>query len=99
MHRCNRVTVSIIALTPVIGCAEGPESATDAAANGNVLVAEWTGPYGGVPAFDRMDLADLKPALEAGMERNLAEIDEITANPDPPTYGAHRQGSGPRLDV
>ncbi len=86
MHRCNRVTVSIIALTPVIGCAEGPESATDAAANGNVLVAEWTGPYGGVPAFDRMDLADLKPALEAGMERNLAEIDEITANPDPPTF-------------
>jgi peptidyl-dipeptidase Dcp len=80
------VTVSIIALTLVIGCAEGPESATDAAANGNVLVAEWTGPYGGVPAFDRMDLADLKPALEAGMERNLAEIDEITANPDPPTF-------------
>ncbi|KPK03239.1 MAG: peptidase M3 [Gemmatimonas sp. SG8_28] len=82
MHRCNRGTVSVIALALVTACVEGP----DAAANGNVLVADWTGPYGGVPAFDRMDLADLEAALEAGMEKNLAEIDEITANPDPPTF-------------
>jgi len=30
----------------------------------NVLLAEFKGPYGGVPAFDKMDLAALKPALE-----------------------------------
>ena len=30
----------------------------------NPLLAEFTGPYGGVPAFDKMDLADLKLALE-----------------------------------
>jgi peptidyl-dipeptidase Dcp len=52
----------------------------------NVLLAEWTGPYGGVPAFDQMDLADLKPALEEGMEMELAEVDAIAANPDPPTF-------------
>lgn len=52
----------------------------------NPLLAEFTGPYGGVPAFDKMDLADLKPALEKGMELNLAEIDAITANTDAPTF-------------
>ena len=43
----------------------------------NPLLAEWTGPYGGVPAFDAMDLDDLEPALEAGMAAHLAEIDAI----------------------
>lgn len=52
----------------------------------NVLLAAWTGPYGGVPAFDRMDLEDLKPALEVGMARTLAEIDGIAKNPEPPTF-------------
>jgi peptidyl-dipeptidase Dcp len=52
----------------------------------NVLLAEWTGPYGGVPAFDRIDLAALKPALEAGMAMNLQEIDAIANNPEPPTF-------------
>jgi peptidyl-dipeptidase Dcp len=52
----------------------------------NPLLAEWTGPYGGVPAFDRMNLDDLKPALEKGMELHLAEIDEIVANPEAPSF-------------
>lgn len=52
----------------------------------NVLIAEWTGPYGGVPAFDRLDLADLRPALEEGMGRELAEIDAIARDPAPPTF-------------
>ena len=52
----------------------------------NVLLAEYAGPYGGVPAFDAMDLADLKSALEWGMAKNLAEIDLITANNDAPTF-------------
>jgi len=52
----------------------------------NILLAEWTGPYGGVPAFDQMNFADLKPALEKGMELKLAEIDEIINNPEKPTF-------------
>ncbi|GAB3536729.1 M3 family metallopeptidase [Pontibacter brevis] len=52
----------------------------------NVLLAEWTGPYGGVPAFDKMNLADLKPAIEKGMALQLAEIDAIANNPTPPTF-------------
>ncbi len=59
---------------------------TDSIMKTNVLTVEWTGPYGGVPAFDRMDLAALKPALEAGMAAQLAEIDAIAKDPAPPTF-------------
>ena len=52
----------------------------------NVLLQEWTGPYGGVPAFDRMDLADLQSALETGMAEQLAEIAAIVANEEPATF-------------
>ncbi|EMR04771.1 gluzincin family metallopeptidase [Cesiribacter andamanensis] len=52
----------------------------------NPLLAEWTGPYGGVPAFDKMELAHIKPALERGMALHLAEIEAIANNPAPPTF-------------
>ncbi len=52
----------------------------------NVLLTDWTGPFGGVPAFDRMELDALKLALESGMASQLAEIDAIASNPEPPTF-------------
>ena len=61
--------------------------ATDTAAvPANPLLAPWTGPYGGVPAFDKAKVEYLKPGLEAGMAEALAEIDRITANPAAPTF-------------
>jgi len=52
----------------------------------NIFLAPYSGPYGGVPAFDKMDLAQLKPGLEAGMAMNLAEVDAIANNPEPATF-------------
>lgn len=52
----------------------------------NVLLQEWEGPYQGVPAFDKMNLNDIKPALERGMELNLKDIDAITSNNEAPTF-------------
>lgn len=52
----------------------------------NALLAEWTGPYGGVPAFDKVEIALFRPALEQGMSDELAEIDAIAANEAPPTF-------------
>lgn len=65
---------------------EPARDAAQADENGNILLAEWTGPFGGVPAFDKMDLYALKPALEAGMAENLAEIDAIADASDEPTF-------------
>ncbi len=53
---------------------------------GNVLLSEYAGPYGGVPHFDRMDVDGLKAALEAGITRALAEVDAIANNPEPATF-------------
>ncbi|GAA5524474.1 dipeptidyl carboxypeptidase [Microbulbifer aestuariivivens] len=67
----------------------------------NPLLAEWGGPYGGVPAFDQMRVEDLKPAMEFAMAENLREIDAITANPEPPTFEntiAALERSGAELD-
>jgi peptidyl-dipeptidase Dcp len=52
----------------------------------NPLLAKWEGPYGGVPPFDRVRVADFKPALEAAMAENLAELDRIAKNPAAPTF-------------
>jgi peptidyl-dipeptidase Dcp len=52
----------------------------------NPLLAPWTGPYGGVPPFDSASVAALGPAMEAAMAEELAEIDAIANNPEPPTF-------------
>lgn len=94
-HRAVAAPTLALALTllvPMTACSPStvatapPDAAPAANAAGNPLLAEWTGPYGGVPAFDRMELAHVVPALEAGMERQLAEIDAIARNPEPPTF-------------
>ena len=46
----------------------------------------WTGPYGGVPPFDQVRVADLGPALEAAMEAELDAVATIAANPAAPTF-------------
>jgi peptidyl-dipeptidase Dcp len=50
------------------------------------LSAPWAGPYGGVPPFDRVRVADLKPGLLVAMAENLAEIDAIAANTQSPNF-------------
>jgi peptidyl-dipeptidase Dcp len=50
------------------------------------MLAPWGGPHGGVPAFDKVKVADFKPALEAAMAENLAEINAIANNPAAPTF-------------
>jgi peptidyl-dipeptidase Dcp len=52
----------------------------------NPLLAEWTGPYGGVPAFDAMDLAHLPAALDAAMALELREVEAIAGDPAPATF-------------
>ena len=52
----------------------------------NPLLDPWVGPAGGVPPFDRVRVSDFKPALEAAMAENLAEIEAIACNPAPATF-------------
>ncbi len=52
----------------------------------NPLLAPWTGPYGGEPAFDRVKVSDFEPALTAAMAMDQTEIDAIANNPAAPTF-------------
>jgi peptidyl-dipeptidase Dcp len=52
----------------------------------NVLLKKWEGGYGGIPPFDKVKVADFKPALEAAMAENLSEIDSITSNAANPDF-------------
>ncbi|HEY9283333.1 MAG TPA: M3 family metallopeptidase [Pyrinomonadaceae bacterium] len=65
---------------------DGQAAAARTPAESNPLLARWEGPHGGVPAFDRVRIEHFKPALEAAMAENLAEIERIANDPAPPTF-------------
>jgi peptidyl-dipeptidase Dcp len=52
----------------------------------NPLLAEWVGPYGGVPPFDRVEVEQFKPAIEAAMAETLANIEQIANDSAPPAF-------------
>ncbi len=52
----------------------------------NPLLAPFTGPYGGVPPWDKIKTANIKPALLAGMELHRAELAAIVASKEAPTF-------------
>tara|TARA_R110000850_G_scaffold277151_1_gene424809 strand:+ start:1682 stop:3838 length:2157 start_codon:yes stop_codon:yes gene_type:complete len=78
-------SVGVAALLVITACADTKNNEKDMTQD-NTLLKEWGGSYQGVPAFDTMQLADLKPAMETAMERHLAEIDSIANNPEAPTF-------------
>ncbi|WP_374657095.1 M3 family metallopeptidase [Phenylobacterium sp.] len=57
-----------------------------AQAAGNAITAPWTGPYGGVPAFDKVKVADFPAAFDLAMKTERAEIDTIADARTAPTF-------------
>ena len=51
----------------------------------NPFLEDWTTPYG-IPPFDRIELSDYLPAIEAGIEQQSAEIEAIIANDEAPDF-------------
>ncbi|MBC9797320.1 M3 family metallopeptidase [Sinomicrobium weinanense] len=70
------------------GCQEKKtkDHTTDRVNIDNVLLQDYQGPYEGVPAFDKMEVSLVQPAIEKGMAMHLAEIDKIVASQEPPTF-------------
>ena len=52
----------------------------------NPLLEEWTGPYSGVPPFDRVIVADFKPAIEEAIGESLTEIGNIADDKAAPNF-------------
>jgi peptidyl-dipeptidase Dcp len=82
---CDRAGAGA-SVTPGTPAATPAAAVAAPAAEAHALLAEWTGPYGGVPAFDRMDLQGLEAAAVEAIRRHLAELDAIAADPAPPDF-------------
>src|SRR5918999_1755926 len=67
----------------------------------NVVAAPWSGPYGGVPPWDRATPELFPEAFAAALEEQRREIDAIAGNPAPPSFDntiAALELSGETLD-
>jgi len=81
--RTKQLIFLVLAMVVFVGCKQEKDQKTMV---DNLLLKEWGGPYGGVPAFDQMKVEDVKDAMLLGMELNLKEIDAIANNTDAPTF-------------
>ena len=57
-----------------------------AIADAHPLLAAWTGPYGGVPPWDRLDVAQVASAYAAALPLYEAEARAVATDPEPPTF-------------
>jgi peptidyl-dipeptidase Dcp len=70
-----------------LGCACAPQAVRPTGPGAaNPVLQPWTGPYGGVPAFDRIQVDHFRPALEEAMAGLEAAIEKIAATPEAPTF-------------
>jgi peptidyl-dipeptidase Dcp len=51
-----------------------------------LLLAEWTGPHGGAPPWDKLEAPLLLPAIEKAGELYLKEIAAIAGSSEPPSF-------------
>ena len=78
--------VATASITAIFVNPANNSSAMNVNTEDNPLLAKWEGPYGGIPPFDRVQIALFKPALEAAMAEQLAETEKIANNPAPPDF-------------
>lgn len=84
MKKKIRTGISIIALFALISQATAQENNQEIMEN--PLLKEWQGPYEGVPAFDKMEVSLIKPAIRKGMQLHLDEINQIASNSAEATF-------------
>jgi len=76
-------------------------AAPSATATDNVLLADWTGPYDGVPPFDRVRPDQFPAAFQVAIDQRNREIEAIASNPEAPTFANTVEAlerAGERLD-
>src|SRR5215213_1930623 len=85
-HLITRSLLLLLATAMIVSNLTNSAMTDNAATAENPLLAKWEGPYGGVPPFDRVQVALFKPALEAAMTEQLAEVDRIANNTAAPDF-------------
>jgi peptidyl-dipeptidase Dcp len=75
--------MSGVAMTAV---AQAKEMKSGQSASDPVLLQEWTGPYEGVPPWDKVKVADFPAAFQAAMQASKAEFEAMLAKPEAITF-------------
>ena len=52
----------------------------------NTILQKWTGPYDGVPQWDKVKVSDFPEAFQVTMDKVKAEVNAIRDNPAAPTF-------------
>jgi peptidyl-dipeptidase Dcp len=76
-------------------------AATQVAVPNNILLADWSGPYGGVPPWDKVKPSLFPEAFQFGIDEQRREILAIADNAAPPTFANTIEAlelAGQRLD-
>ncbi|WP_395628134.1 M3 family metallopeptidase [Sphingorhabdus sp.] len=66
--------------------AQAKEMKSGQSASDPVLLQEWTGPYEGVPPWDKVKVADFPAAFQAAMNASKAEFEAMLAKPEAITF-------------
>ena len=83
------------AMTPIVSVQAQSEGTTSEMTTGETAVtitandpilAEWGGPYGGVPPWDEISQSDFIAASDLAFAAATAELDAIANNPEPATF-------------
>ena len=56
---------------------EKADKMTSADLTGNSILQEWTGPYNGVPPWDKVKVSDFPQAFQAAMDKVKAEVHAV----------------------
>ena len=98
---CATVPAAEPAAAPAaVAESEAPVAATPAVPE-NILLADWTGAYGGVPPWDKVKVSDFPEALTFAVDEQRREYRAIADNPEAPTFAntiEAMQKAGDRLD-
>lgn len=73
----KKIILGMTAVLSLMACSDGGRQ--------NPFLIEWNTPYG-IPPFADIQVEDYIPAIEAGIEQQNKEIDEIVNNPESPTF-------------
>lgn len=73
----KKIILGMTAVLSLMACSDGGRQ--------NPFLTEWNTPYG-IPPFADIQVEDYIPAIEAGIEQQNKEIDEIVSNPESPTF-------------
>ncbi|WP_239016626.1 M3 family metallopeptidase [Sphingorhabdus pulchriflava] len=80
------VPALILMGAPMPALAETKKAAVTSPAPASAILDPWTGPYDGVPPWDKVKPADFPAAFDAAMKQTKAEFEVILTNPAPVTF-------------